>query len=543
MAHVVQASHQAWAWLADCRLPEVAATNQFFVFAQEVIGQHHLAVAPIGEGLDLLNYVSKVSKRKALVFGLIALAQPFNELFSLLQCGALVRDVRDPFRDLIPRQFVIDPSGDAFAHRVTDRVEVDHHSLNVAVQLLMQVAIALMTQEVDAIAGADVEHERADVAHHAHAEAGNADVEPVAAAAWPCATPHLDAVLVHQLRVLVLGQVFCDSGGERCAFLLFHGLSPVRRRPPVAGGGNLVWVGVLRVTGMGPDPETKMELRNKFKKFMETVDQAALISLAVLGVVSFFLISTILMASSDVTKLGPVGDFFGGILNPILSFFAFIAVVITFRAQTASNLKSEQASNEVLKGQEQQLKQLVAQGALAERQAFENVLFGLIQHYSNNVSAVKLDFDDSSERGRDAFNALSVKFTVDGIDLTGHAAARPWQRIDAVYKRFSLFTEYDIGHCFRSAIQVVIYIDTTACFLQDEKRRYFDMFLSLVSMSEIKGLLFYTLSQQDLSEFDLLDKYGFLNWQTFNDRNALEVANYLSNRRDQIRHCQMMFND
>lgn len=102
-----------------------------------------------------------------------------------------------------------------------------------------------MAQEVDAVAGADVEHERADIAHHAHAEAGDADVEPVAAAAWPCATPHLDAGFVHQLRVLVLGQVFCDSGGERCAFLLSHGLSPVKRRPPVAGGGNLVWGGVL----------------------------------------------------------------------------------------------------------------------------------------------------------------------------------------------------------------------------------------------------------------------------------------------------------
>lgn len=28
--------------------------------------------------------------------------------------------------------------------------------------------------------------------------------------------------------------------------LFVHGLSPVRRRPPVAGGGNLFWGGVLR---------------------------------------------------------------------------------------------------------------------------------------------------------------------------------------------------------------------------------------------------------------------------------------------------------
>lgn len=137
MAYVVQASHQICARLADRRFPKVASTNQFFVLTQEVVGQHHLAVASIGEGLDLLNYVSQFGERKALVFCLIALAQPFSELFSLLQGGALVRDVRDLFRDLILRQFVIDPSGDAFASRVTDCVEVDHDPLDVAVQLLM----------------------------------------------------------------------------------------------------------------------------------------------------------------------------------------------------------------------------------------------------------------------------------------------------------------------------------------------------------------------------------------------------------------------
>ncbi|WP_419795075.1 hypothetical protein MYA83_12455 [Pseudomonas palleroniana] len=33
-----------------------------------------------------------------------------------------------------------------------------------------------------------------------------------------------------------------------------------KRRPPVAGGGNLVWVGVLRVTGMEPDQGVEMSL-------------------------------------------------------------------------------------------------------------------------------------------------------------------------------------------------------------------------------------------------------------------------------------------
>ncbi|WP_238938339.1 hypothetical protein [Pseudomonas weihenstephanensis] len=39
-----------------------------------------------------------------------------------------------------------------------------------------------------------------------------------------------------------------------------HGFTSEWRRSPVAGGGNLVWGGVLRVTGMEPDQGAVMKV-------------------------------------------------------------------------------------------------------------------------------------------------------------------------------------------------------------------------------------------------------------------------------------------
>lgn len=59
-----------------------------------------------------------------------------------------------------------------------------------------------------------LEHERADIAHHAHAEASDADVEAGNARARPCTAPDLDADFVHHLNVVVLGQVLRDPCGQ-----------------------------------------------------------------------------------------------------------------------------------------------------------------------------------------------------------------------------------------------------------------------------------------------------------------------------------------
>ncbi len=60
---------------------------------------------------------------------------------------------------------------------------------------------------------------------------------------------------------------------------------------------------------------------------------------------------------NDQEKWGQFGDYFGGVLNPILSFFAFIALLVTLRTQFVANEDGERRHNEQLK--EQRLFQLI----------------------------------------------------------------------------------------------------------------------------------------------------------------------------------------
>lgn len=81
---------------------------------------------------------------------------------------------------------------------------------------------------------------------------------------------------------------------------------------------------------------------------------AFLIVLAVAGrYISVF--STHVLADQE--KWGQFGDYFGGVLNPIFSFLAFIALLVTLRAQFTANEDSERRHDEQLR--EQRLFQLI----------------------------------------------------------------------------------------------------------------------------------------------------------------------------------------
>lgn len=82
---------------------------------------------------------------------------------------------------------------------------------------------------------------------------------------------------------------------------------------------------------------------------------AFLIVLAVAGrYISVF--STHVLADQE--KWGQFGDYFGGVLNPIFSFLAFIALLVTLRAQFTANEDSERRHDEQLR--EQRLFQLIS---------------------------------------------------------------------------------------------------------------------------------------------------------------------------------------
>lgn len=92
-----------------------------------------------------------------------------------------------------------------------------------------------------------------------------------------------------------------------------------------------------------------------------------------------------LLRFSNVTQLeymGQVGDFFGGVLNPLLSFMALIAVLFTIKMQSQELKEAKEETRIANRIQDKQT-------AVFERQNFESVLFRLLDVHGQLAERIR----------------------------------------------------------------------------------------------------------------------------------------------------------
>ena len=80
---------------------------------------------------------------------------------------------------------------------------------------------------------------------------------------------------------------------------------------------------------------------------------------------------------NDFNKMGEWGDFFGGVLNPLLTFLTFMGLLITIMLQQ----KELQQSRKEFKGQKESL----------ENQEFDNKFFQMLNLFNNIISTLKYE--------------------------------------------------------------------------------------------------------------------------------------------------------
>ncbi|WP_284451692.1 putative phage abortive infection protein [Methylophaga thalassica] len=92
--------------------------------------------------------------------------------------------------------------------------------------------------------------------------------------------------------------------------------------------------------------------------------------------------------SSEHDRWGTFGDFVGGTLNPILSFFALIAILLTIILQS----KELEATREELKrsatAQEKSEASLKKQSEILSRQQFEQTFFSLLEQHNSALEKI-----------------------------------------------------------------------------------------------------------------------------------------------------------
>lgn len=214
---------------------------------------------------------------------------------------------------------------------------------------------------------------------------------------------------------------------------------------------------------------------------------------------------------NDSDKFGEWGDFFGGTLNPLLTFLTFMGLLITIVLQQ-SELKQ---SREEFKGQKESL----------ENQEFDNKFFQMLNLLNSIGDKLPLNIDDKKLKGKDIFEYLKENlYNMISNSYTQDITHKSLNEDKFLYfkNEFNNFNnEYDttFKYYFLNLYQILKYIDTYSNN-EIEGKEYTNMLraqltknaLILLAYNAI-GVQNYTTNQYQL----LVEKYAFFEHLRYDD--------------------------
>lgn len=135
---------------------------------------------------------------------------------------------------------------------------------------------------------------------------------------------------------------------------------------------------------------------------------------------------------------GPLGDFFGGMLNPILSFLAFAGVLYSIHLQRL-DLRETQKE--------------------AARQQFESTFFQMLAQMNRIVEAMDIKKFSIAYSGRDCFAAFADEIERQYEESAKSSGGSVQRGVAAAYRVFWQQRRQDLGHYFRFLYNCVRYVD------------------------------------------------------------------------------------
>lgn len=205
--------------------------------------------------------------------------------------------------------------------------------------------------------------------------------------------------------------------------------------------------------------------------------------------------------------LGQTGDYFGGILNPVLTFFTFIGVLITVYLQ-------RQELAETRFELRRQADALVAQQASAEKQIFESTFFQMLNLQNQIVEAIQIQVRANTfHRGREAFgdfiNVIRAAYTTIPAP-TNQPNKSSASFLSTTYDSFWGSNRLHLSHYMRFMYNVVRFIDESA-LSAEHKYKYIRLFRAQLSDYEL-GVLFYNCFFQHGQNLRVyVERYALLN--------------------------------
>lgn len=176
---------------------------------------------------------------------------------------------------------------------------------------------------------------------------------------------------------------------------------------------------------------------------------------AILVIILIFALPFILWFKGT-EQLGQMGDFFGGVLNPLLTFLTFTGLLITIVLQ-----KTE--LREARREFERSADALHLQNAAITRQSFESTFFQMLSLHNTIVNAIRVQKSADVElRGRECFNYFYTtisdiyksRVTRKGAPYYGDEQAT----IEYSFKEFWNDQQRNLGHYFRYLYNIIRFV-------------------------------------------------------------------------------------
>lgn len=216
-----------------------------------------------------------------------------------------------------------------------------------------------------------------------------------------------------------------------------------------------------------------------------------LLGVLVLGVVFSYLFTFGTARSRDQAVWGQFGDYFGGILNPVLSFCAFVGLLFTLRFQHAEALKSEKRQSD---------------------QQFDARLFQMLGLLNTSLASVHLhDPEDESKSvhtGQAAFKIAKSNF-VDALrNIDANIGDEEvYEKSKKVMKRWSK----DCGNSMLSYFDTLLFF---SLYVRDNSTGESQKFAARAVRSQLsqeaRVLLFYLLVLSGNKKlYSFWDKHGY----------------------------------
>tara|TARA_A100000171_G_C2102636_1_gene130544 strand:- start:244 stop:978 length:735 start_codon:yes stop_codon:yes gene_type:complete len=198
-------------------------------------------------------------------------------------------------------------------------------------------------------------------------------------------------------------------------------------------------------------------------------------------------------------KLGAWGDFFGGTLNPVLSFIAILGLLLTIVMQRDELSLTRQELSRSASALENQAR-------LLNQQSFENTFFNLLSLHNEIVNSIDLMSDGKvTASGRDCFTSFHRRLGQEYRKASkSHEDLDEIEIIRIAFENFWSRNQTDLGHYFRLMFNIVKFVSES-----EFKDSYYIKFLrAQISDQELVIIFYNCLTPQGQKFKKYAEKYS-----------------------------------